>query len=85
MYLVLDCVGMPLAVESFQYQAHVDHLERVYQSPEYTIDWPAVRAGTEAGLPGLWVSQSVTVTTHWLHDMPHPTCTIRVWNTIRFI
>ena len=60
---------MPLAVELFQYQAHVDHLERVYQSPEYTIDWPAVRAGTEAGLPGLWVSQPVTVTTHWLHDM----------------
>ena len=47
------------AESSFQYQQHVDHLQTVYQEPHYCIDWSAVREGTEAGLPGKWVSLSL--------------------------
>ena len=40
---------------------HVSRLQEVYQGSEYsTIDWEAVKTGTEAGLPGQWVSYLVS-------------------------
>lgn len=38
--------------------SHVSHLQELYQGSEYSIDWEAVKKGTEAGLPGRWVSGS---------------------------
>ena len=54
------------------FQNHVDHLQEVYGGSEYsTINWEAVKAGTEAGLPGQWVSCLVAELELWLrHGVP---------------